>query len=578
MYLVYVTSLILGLYLAPGLALMPRAAFDSRLACAVPVVSVLIVTTLARMLKPLGLFTETIVFPATLMFAAIAAWRLYRLRSRTAAHWPVAHRLVYLFSMCVVLPAAARLGTSGFEVDDEIFSWNLWGVQHARGEPHDLLTGSPYPQTFPYLIAWSYQLLGSIDLQAPVRCSFAILSASLAAAIGTAYSRLNSRSLLYFIGLVTFSLYGVQLYKPLSWGFAEILMVPALIVSVSLFLQHRRIRGGLEYLWAASAAAIVAGLSKQPALLWLMLIFPLLATVDVIRYRRPLATFTPVVLAWCSGLLWLVTEGSGFLDNPGVVEASQRDRVWFEQLFYASNRFLIDRPALSALLLLCVYIVFRRRRECDVFFWLLIPSLLLWFFFAAYALRTGAHVLALAALLIAANSFRQSFGNISASTDSIVAPRISYLIYGFAAMAVVLSGISAWKRIEDRGLAFSFYDGGKYTIYHFFGESAEFVHREIYNSDHVVWTASSYIYGIFYGHNPVVRPNYQTMTFDVEGIKTEIVHARPNYLIESRIRPWGGWGGSGTEVIHEIVTKCGNWFETIVVPSNEFGFTVYRLN
>ena len=144
-----------------------------------PVVSVLIVTTLARMLKPLGLFTETIVVSATLMFAAIAAWRLYGLRSRTAAHWPAAHRLAYLFSVCIVLPAAARLGTSSFEVDDEIFSWNLWGVQHARGEPHDLLTGAPYPQTFPYLIAWSYQLLGSIDLQAPVRCSFAILKVPL---------------------------------------------------------------------------------------------------------------------------------------------------------------------------------------------------------------------------------------------------------------------------------------------------------------------------------------------------------------------------------------------------------------
>ncbi len=89
MYPVYVTGLILGLYLAPGLALVPRAAFDSRLAYAVPVVSVLIVTTLARMLKPLGLFTETIVLSVTLMFAAIAACRLHGLRPRTAAHWPV---------------------------------------------------------------------------------------------------------------------------------------------------------------------------------------------------------------------------------------------------------------------------------------------------------------------------------------------------------------------------------------------------------------------------------------------------------------------------------------------------------
>ena len=150
MYLIYVTGLILGVYLAPGLALAPRAAFDSRLAYAIPILSVLVVTTLARMLKPFGLFTETTVFSATLTFAVLAVWRLHRLRPTESVHWPAVHRLVYLFSICVVLTAAARLGTSSFEFHDEIYSWNMWGVQHALGEPHDLFyTVYPYPQIFP---------------------------------------------------------------------------------------------------------------------------------------------------------------------------------------------------------------------------------------------------------------------------------------------------------------------------------------------------------------------------------------------------------------------------------------------
>ena len=58
MFLVYVTSLIIGVYLVPGLALVPRAAFDSRLAYAVPILSVLVVTLLARALEVLGVFSE----------------------------------------------------------------------------------------------------------------------------------------------------------------------------------------------------------------------------------------------------------------------------------------------------------------------------------------------------------------------------------------------------------------------------------------------------------------------------------------------------------------------------------------
>ena len=124
MYFVYVAGLVFGLYLAPGLAIAPRAAFDSRLAFTLPIISVLVVTTCARILKPLGLFSQTVVLFATLGFALAAEFRLFALyrRSREAiepSHWPPAHRLVYLFSACVALPIAARLGTSGFEVDDE---------------------------------------------------------------------------------------------------------------------------------------------------------------------------------------------------------------------------------------------------------------------------------------------------------------------------------------------------------------------------------------------------------------------------------------------------------------------------
>lgn len=576
MYLVYVTGLILGLYLAPGLALMPRAAFDSRLAYAVPVVSVLIVTTLARILKPLGLFTETIVFSATLMFAAIAAWRLYRLRPGTDAHWPVVHRLVYLFSICVVLPAAARLGTSSFDDNDEIYSWNMWAVQHVLGEKHDLFyTIAPYPQTFSYLIAWSYQLLGSIDLQLPIKCGLSMLSASCVAAIGTASPRQDSKALLWFVALMVFTLFVARLHdRGLSKGLAEIVMIPALVVSVALYLQHVRLQVSPVHLWLASATAIVAGLSKQPALIWLMLTLPILAVADTIRWQRPLKTLIPVAIAWGCGLLWLVTEGNGFWMNDSVVTRSHQDRMWFQQLFHASNKLLIGTPAITVMLLLCIHAVLRGRWGRSIFFGLVVPSLLVWLLFGAYDLRLGMHLVAVAALLIAANGFLPNAGVGPAAAGTVVSNRVRYLVRGLSAVAVIISGIGAWKYIEDRGPGFSLYDGGKNTIYKYFGDDADFVHREIYRSGRTLWIPSNYIYGIFYGHNPIIRPDHRVATLDLDRLKAEIIRDRPDYLFESGdIVAYG----PATALLRDLVAECGDWFETVAAPSDK-GYTVYRLN
>ena len=567
MFPVYVTSLIVGVYLVPGLALVPRAAFDSRLAYAVPIVSVLVVTLLARVLKIAGVFSEPVVLLATLAFAATAVYRVYRIKSEVEVHWPPTHRLVYLFSVCAGLFAAVRLGLSSFEVDDEIYSWNMWGIQHAFGEPHDLFyTRAPYPQTFSYLIAWSYQLLQSIDLQSPVKCGFAVLSASMVAAVGTCSARGGSKSVLWFIGLTIFAFATTDLYKNVTEGLAETLMVPALCVSVALYLLWSRDSEHSIRLWLASACAIVAGLSKQPALLWLMVMFPILVLIDVLRYRRTLFTLIPVAVAMLVGAFWLVTDGAGFLDNPGVVRHSQQGRDWVEQLLYAVNKHLVGRPGIAALLLLCAYTVLRGRIGRTIFFGLMIPWLLLWLFFGAYQTRLGAHVVALSALLIAANEYWPGTGRGPAEVGGRVSMRVRRFVY--AVMGV-------WDRLDKRGPEFSLYDGGKNTIYKYFGADADFVYREIYRSPSVLWIPSNYIYGIFYGYNPIIRPDHRAVKLDIERIRVDIIRNRPDYLFDA-----GDYVdyGPGSALLRELVAKCEDWFHTVAAPPNKYGYTVYRLD
>ena len=576
MFAIYVTALILGVYVVPGLALVPRAALDSRLAYAIPILSVLVITLLGRGLKVFGVFSEPIVLLATVAFAATAAYRLNRIRSEAEAHWPPAHRLIYLFSACAGAFVAVRLGISSFETDDEIYSWNMWAIQHALGEPHDLFyTRAPYPQTFPYLIAWSYQLLQSIDLQSAVKCSFAVLCASMMAAIGAAATRADSKSVLWFIGLTILALGTTGLYQSVTRGLAETLMIPALTVSVALYLLSHRNPEHTLPLWLASASAIVAGLSKQPGLLWLMAMFPILAAVDVVRRRRTLLTLLPVAIAVLAGVLWVVTEGAGFLDNQGVIRHSQQGRDWLEQLLFATSKHMGGRPGFVVLLLLCTYVVLRGRTGRTIFFGLVLPWLGLWFFFGAYNTRLGGHVFAVSALLIAANEYWPSTARDLAEAGTRVSTRVRRLAYAAMGTAVLAAGIGAWERLEKRGPEFSLYDGGKNTIYKYFGDDAAFVHREIYRSPNVLWIPSNYIYGVFYGHNPIIRPDHRAVKLDVERIRADIVRDRPDYLFDA-----GDYVdyGPGSALLRKLVAQCEDWFETVATPPNRYGYTVYRLD
>ena len=591
MYAIYVAGLVVGVYLVPGLAVLPRAILDSRFAYALPIVSVLLVTTLARILKALGAFDRTAVLLATGTFAVAAAWRLQRLwrgaaGRRPRAHWPAAHRMVYLVSACAMLPAAVRLGLSSFAVDDEIYSWNLWGVQHARGEAADLsFTGAPYPQTFSFLLAWCYHLLGDINLQLPVRAGFALLGVSSIAAIGMAIPRQDAKTIGWFAGLAIVTLFLAGLHAHgLSRGLAEVVMIPALVVSVGLYLHHPRHAESPERrtcVWLASAAAVLAGVAKQPALLWLMITFPALMAIRAARSKR-LGDLIPVAAACGAGVLWMVTEGSGFLDNPGVVEASQAGRDWPRQLLHAADAHLAGRPALTALLLLSALAVFGGRRGRGALLGFAAPALLLWFAFAAYSPRNGMHIAAVCALLIAANSFwplpgRSPAPGVPRSAAAPISARFRRVSHGALAAIVIAAGAVAWHKAHEAGPGLSLYDGGKNTIYRYFGNDAEFVYHDIYRGPdrqpETLWIPSNYIYGIFYGHNPIIRPDAARPPADAHELKVELLRAPPAYVFDAGDR-LGDWPAK--QALRDLIAQCGSWFEPVAEPPNRFGYTVYR--
>lgn len=186
MYLIYCLVLLLLVYLAPACALNPALLLSSRTAVAIPFVSIATVVVIQKALELTDRYSHELVLLVSLALLVIAVIRVFLLlRSLRPASgmdageqrfdWPATHRVLLVLSCLFGLYWAAQLGTSGFDTDDEIYSWNLWAVQHYLGHDIDFYyTQSPYPQLFPILISWCYKFLFQqtrcISFQQSIHC------------------------------------------------------------------------------------------------------------------------------------------------------------------------------------------------------------------------------------------------------------------------------------------------------------------------------------------------------------------------------------------------------------------------
>lgn len=194
LYLLYCFILLAFVYVSPALALFPRLVLSARTSIAIPFVSIFAVGVLERILSVAGIFSQAVVVFISVAFALIALYRVRRLivAGNFMFEWPSPHVFLLIFNGFIAFGFAAELGTTSFALDDEIYSWNMWAVQHYLGEPVDYYyTRSAYPQLFAVPIAYCYKLLGSIELQLPVKALFGIFPFCLLSAIALAPRAVN---------------------------------------------------------------------------------------------------------------------------------------------------------------------------------------------------------------------------------------------------------------------------------------------------------------------------------------------------------------------------------------------------
>lgn len=581
MLIAYCAALLLLVYIAPSLAVYPKLILSTRTVIAVPFISIAVIAVIQMLLVATNSYSHGVAVGLSVALLVIAIVRLsmmYKNRSTVVFYWPNTHRLLLLFSVILGIYWAAQLGSTGFDNDDEIYSWNMWAIQHYQNEPIDFYYTGTYPQLFAILISYCYKLLGNIELHLPVKAMFAIFPIALWGAIAVAPKEASITNALRSIVIMLLLFAAVGQF--FGVGLADPLMASSLVVGIFLFMQYSDNPKQRELLVLSVTCAAVAFYTKQGALIWALFSLPAITLIATTKRKLPPATLIGAGVLLALALIWIFGVGSGFQHNGGVITASQEGRSTFEQLLFAIKKHCTEQPLVPVFILAAAFSIFKARNHRDIFILFLLPALIAWLLYGAYGLRLGIHLIALSALLIAANNYPLPAwlggGKLPSQVEQWV--RRSAII--FVITAALLASYSAVYRVSKNmklyGNQFSLDVSGKNTIAKFFGSGSEFVFKELYdNPNLLLWVPTNYIYGIFYSHTPMMRPDLRKFpNYDTALLLADIKLRRPNYLFDG-----GQWVDFtiASGVLRELAEqKCSYLFEKIG-KRNKYGYVIYRL-
>lgn len=577
MFLIEFLLVIIGVYIAPAIALKPTLIVSSRLFIAIPFVSVVVVLVLYTPLSLFGLFKPLHVQLLCGAMALIAAYRVIRLVSskQLAWEWSTATKLLLAVNIVLAVYLAMNLMRHAFSLNDEIYSWNMWAIRHYLG--HDIefyYTRAPYPQLFSKLLAFSYMLLGSIDAQTAVKGALvifplAILCALSSFAVSTSHMHIVAHTLLALV-------LGVVLRKIFAAGMPDAMVAAAIVCSACLILHALDENKKIEAVLLAAVCACVGALTKQPGLLWAIFSFPAIAVLWCLQRKLPWSACAIAVAPVMTAVVWMLTEGAGFQDNPGVTNRSFADRGLLDQIGFSFEKYFLGEPALLLFVLFATYCVFRRKQGRGVFWFYVLPGIGAWFLYAAYDLRAGASAVAVLALLVAYSNF--SFDSNETSFINKWGPAnalFSGALLSILSLIVVAASVTAINDLKDDFPAYKFGNAKLNKLYRVFGEGSPVVYNAIHSQkDMLLWTPTNYVYGLFYGSVSVIRPGHLD-GYTASDLMSELQEHRPDYLTNSGKLNYG----PGGNVLDKLAqTQCPDLFEHISGPSKKYQVSLYRLD
>jgi len=571
-YITVAIGIIFFLYIIPAFAIFPRFILSPRTAASIPFLSISIIICIQYILSTLNQFNHQNVIILVGILSIIGIYRITKTLSSNINYW----KSVDYIALCLItlssIPLMIILGFDGFQHADEIYSWNLWAKKIYFNQIITFeSTQSPYPLALPSFIAFCYKFIGSIDYQLPIKFTFSLIYISTILVI---YSFATSKTKvgIFFISYVILMLVigiGYE-YKKV---YADTLMGGFLVASLSLLISLSKNQPSLEKISSSTSILVAsvllvcsASLTKQGAMVWSMIFFPLLAYVIINKNINIIKSFKLVLLIpILTPVLWYFVGGKGFNTNTGVIWRSMGERNFFDQLLYGFNESFINHPVL--LLFICiVFIVLLKKTNTEKIVLLIgiTTSTLLLLLFGAYeTTRLFIHMILVGWMIIFA------YGEDIISTKiggSISIIGNSFYTYAVIGLLFIFWSISSFNfKLDYISPVKNILDGREVQANWVLGKNGAEQYREIIQSNMGLWASDSHVWGIYYGIHNFSRGENLSST-NIYDITDEI------------IRKQIGWIYTRGNNIKRLEDFCINSTTKIVTAENPHNQTLYKIS
>lgn len=528
-YIPYAILLSLTVLILPALALFPQLLRTPLLATSIPIVSILIINTLAILFLAFHVYNHFAVFGTNIVMGLTALFRCSRVRLA----WDKSAKYIFLFNAGLLLPLIAFCGIGAFMTNDALTSWNFWALYFYKG----VIPGtSGYPPFFPLFISYCYHVLGNTEYQGAVKTLLVFFPFSLINAIAFMNRSTQKHLLLYLIliGICVLPPF-FSMYRFYATGYADPMLAAATTISLALYLRYLEDQQKREYLFFGMLCSIVAALSKQPGLFFTCISLPLIFAIQSYRTKKWKAwEWVAISIPFIPALYWLLTNGSHFYQNTGVISAStHQDHITLRgartALTYSIQHYLLQQPTLLALLIISAISARRAWYKLAFFLVFIVPATLLWFTFGSYDMRLGLYILGAMGLLISSENYLFPKAA-SMKNDCLPLALISYgTLVGGCILFFIFSVISQYNPHLNTPHRIYPLQAGRSILWNYFGETGEMLYRTIYDNSHVkIWAPQALIGGIFYSHTPIVPA---PASYKPDDIYQNIIHYQPDFLI-----------------------------------------------
>jgi len=529
-----VVSLFLFIYIIPGIALLPKFILNPRTAATIPFISISMVVSAQYILSTLNQFNHKNVIIFTLALFLVAIYRLYgiyKVYLKFDSNWQKSDLKALLLIMFSSIPLMIILGFDGFQHADEIMSWNLWAKKIYFNEER-ILSGNIYPLLLSSLIAFCYKFIGNIDYQLPIRFTFSIIYVSSLFIVYTFANSRNKVGILFITYIIVFLIIGVGYEYKKVWADTLMsgFMVASLALLISLSNTQRHINKNISPISILLASIILisaATLTKQGAIVWTMLIYPLLAYVIINNNNKlsnllKLSLLVPIL----TPILWYFIGGNNFHTNVGVINRSMGGRGYFDQILFGFNEsFIAEGRFILLLFMLTIFIVLLRKinfEKAIIAFGITLSTIFLIFFGAYETTRLYLHVILFGWLVLFAYG-----DHITSTKIGSIISIIGNSLYTYSVVCVLFifwTFNSFNYRMMITEPVTNFLDGRQVQVNWVIRESGVEQYKNILESKMGLWAHDSHVWGIYYGvDNFKGRGGLRSGNDDIRGLVNSII-------------------------------------------------------